>query len=174
MKAQSLQNYGTPPGFFAALDRDFARLVGYRLTLDVCAEKWSAKCPLYFTKKDNALAQEWRHGWFCNPPYNDQRTWLEKANAEANKGRRGVMLLKAATAERYWMPLTFERGTTDLVYGRMAFIHPKTKRPQSGADFASAVVWLGPGIPSGVVRYRCARSGELLASGARVASRIAG
>ena len=46
-------NWETPQDFFEELNNEF------RFILDVCAEKHSAKCKNYFTKKDDALDKEW-------------------------------------------------------------------------------------------------------------------
>lgn len=154
----SLQNYGTPWVLVRALERELRQ----RFTLDAAAEKWNAKARAHFDKDADGLAQKWFGLTWCNPPYADQKLWLEKALVEAQRGVRVVMLLKAATSERYWKPIAYDHGTVDLVHGRIAFIDPRTRRPKSGADFASAFVHLGPGVAPRTTRYRDARTGELL------------
>ena len=56
-------NWETPQDFFDKLNEEF------RFTLDVCAEKHTAKCEKYFTKEDNALDKEWHGICWMNPPY---------------------------------------------------------------------------------------------------------
>lgn len=46
-------SWQTPPEIFAALDRDF------RFVADVAASAQNHLLPVYFTEKDDALAQDW-------------------------------------------------------------------------------------------------------------------
>lgn len=74
----------TPDEFYNKLDQVF------HFQLDAAASKANAKCSNYFTKKDNALEQEWIcYGWvWLNPPYSREaggiEKWLGKAYDEAN------------------------------------------------------------------------------------------
>jgi site-specific DNA-methyltransferase (adenine-specific) len=62
--ASTTDEWPTPAAFFARLDRK------YRFTLDAAASPANAKCPLYFTREQDGLAQDWgSHRVFCNPPY---------------------------------------------------------------------------------------------------------
>ena len=45
--------WATPAATFAELDAEF------HFTLDPCATAENHKCPRYFTKEDNGLAQNW-------------------------------------------------------------------------------------------------------------------
>lgn len=56
-------NHWTPAEIFAPLDEEF------RFTLDPAASAESAKCPVYYTKKQDGLTLPWRGRVFCNPPY---------------------------------------------------------------------------------------------------------
>ena len=110
---------GTPPELFAALDRRF------RFTIDVAALPHNRKCTRYFAPPAprpwgcmweveclpvavDGLRQPW-HGervW-CNPPYSNIRPWVEKATQEWGLGRGVgaeliVMLLPANRTEQAW------------------------------------------------------------------------
>jgi hypothetical protein len=48
------EEWATPPDLFRKLNAEF------HFTLDVCATAENAKCPKFFTKKENGLLQSWR------------------------------------------------------------------------------------------------------------------
>jgi phage N-6-adenine-methyltransferase len=158
------QNYGTPPWLVDAIARsDFG---GKPPSLDVCAEKWSAKAPRFWSKKEDGLRQSWSTpagGWvWCNPPYANQVAWLEAAAGAAMRGHNVACLVLASTSAAYWRPLVWQRGTCDLFEGRIAFLDPHTKRERPGFDRASALVLFGPRFRPGVVRVRSALTGDLI------------
>ena len=64
----------TPQAFFDELSAEF------KFTLDPCASSINAKCPIFFTKEQDGLKQDWqRHRVFCNPPYGKtMRQWAQK------------------------------------------------------------------------------------------------
>lgn len=170
----SEQRYGTPPHLVSALELELRR----RFDLDAGAEPWSAKAVRFYTERDNGLVKPWAPLTWYNPPYNDQARWLAKAIVEcAERGVLSAGLLKASTSERYWRPSTYEIGTTDFYEGRISFIAPpegvwkgkgKSRRfiaggePVDGADFANALVWIGPGVKARHDRYRSAKTGLLI------------
>jgi phage N-6-adenine-methyltransferase len=115
---------GTAPEVFGPLHERF------RFTLDAAAAQHNAKLPRYFTRADDGLAQSW-HGervW-CNPPYSDIRTWVEKAWFETT-AELIVMLLPANRTEQGWWQDLIEparqRGDVrvEFLRGRMRFIRP--------------------------------------------------
>jgi phage N-6-adenine-methyltransferase len=62
--SSATDEWSTPQAIFAQLDRR------YRFTLDPCATSDNAKCPIYFTREQDGLKQDWgTHRVFCNPPY---------------------------------------------------------------------------------------------------------
>jgi site-specific DNA-methyltransferase (adenine-specific) len=84
----------TPVAFFRKLDRR------YRFTLDPCATPENAKCPVYFTKEDDGLKQDWgTHRVFCNPPYGRKTTgaWARKCFESSQRGALVVLLVPART-----------------------------------------------------------------------------
>lgn len=86
------------PDDFARWD---ARFGGF--TLDAAAAHHNAKCPRYFTRADDGLAQSWagERVW-CNPPYSSLGNWLHKAWQEHRKANGIVMLLPANRCEQPW------------------------------------------------------------------------
>lgn len=89
--------YATPWAVFW----EISRLYG-PFDIDVCATQETAKCPRFFTEKDNALVQPWEGRCFMNPPYSNVSPWLEKAVAETKRGVTTVALLKHDHSTGWW------------------------------------------------------------------------
>ena len=56
MFSSKTDNWATPQDFFDDLNREFG------FTLDPCADSLNHKCPKYYTRKQNGLAQDWGGG----------------------------------------------------------------------------------------------------------------
>lgn len=97
---------GTDQEFFDKVSKRFGRF-----TLDVAAAPHNAKCDNFYTIEDDGLSQPWgspdsvfgQRVW-CNPPYSDIRSWVEKAHREWAAGHCDVivMLLPANRVEQKW------------------------------------------------------------------------
>lgn len=104
----------------------------FHFTLDVAAAAHNAKCPRFFTRADDGLAQPWdgERVW-CNPPYSDIRPWVEKA-WNSGQAELIVMLLPANRTEQgWWQDLVEPRRDqtewllkTEFLRGRLRFIRP--------------------------------------------------
>ncbi len=125
-------DWATPPELVSYLDKH------YRFTLDVCAEKWSAKHKNYYTKKDNALTKDWSKDiCFMNPPYGkDLKIWMEKAFNEAKKGATVVCLVPSSTDTSWWH-LWAMKGHIIFLRGRPRFL---TKEGTWQQTFSSSVL----------------------------------
>jgi phage N-6-adenine-methyltransferase len=116
----------THPFDFAAFDR---RLGPF--TLDVAAAAHNTKCPRYFTREQDGLAQTWAGDrvW-CNPPYSDIRPWVAKAWREYRSTLGITMLLPANRSEQPWWqeliePYRDRAGSplrVEFLSGRMRFL----------------------------------------------------
>lgn len=68
------------------------------LPSDVCATAENAKCPRYFTKADDGLAQVWSGRVWMNPPYGREiGAWMAKAWRSSQAGALVVCLVPART-----------------------------------------------------------------------------
>lgn len=177
----SEQRYGTPWHIVRALEHEMRRT----FLLDVCAEAWSSKARTYINERINGLKAAWSPFNWCNPPYNDQAAWIEKAIIEsARRDAFTALLVKASVDAHYFRPSTWEVGTVDLYEGRISFIAPpegvwkgkgKARRfiaggqPVDGSDFASALVLIGPGARRHTLRWRDAKTGVII-SPARISA----
>src|SRR3954447_16678961 len=87
----------TPLWLFRNLNRR------YKFTLDPCARKENAKSPLFFTKEQNGLLQDWEtHQVFCNPPYSAMKEWARKCFEASQNGALVVLLAPARTGTRWY------------------------------------------------------------------------
>ena len=74
--------WGTPQELYDTLNKEF------QFQLDPCSSKENHKAPLYYTKEDNGLAQDWgKMRVFINPPYGREiGKWVKKAYEHAQGG----------------------------------------------------------------------------------------
>jgi phage N-6-adenine-methyltransferase len=123
--SSATDEWSTPQALFAQLDRR------YRFTLDPCATSDNAKCPLYFTREQDGLKQDWgTHRVFCNPPYGRAiGAWARKC-FEASQGGALVVLLVPARTDTRWYHDWIE-GKTDITFirGRLRFGNADTSAP---------------------------------------------
>jgi phage N-6-adenine-methyltransferase len=123
--------WATPQDFFDKLNAEFG------FTLDVCATPENAKCPDYYTKEQDGLAQKWTGRVWCNPPYGRQiSTWIEKGYNTVQNGDAElvVMLIPSRTDTAYWHDYVM-KGDIRFIRGRLKFGGSKNSAP-----FPSAVV----------------------------------
>jgi len=123
LMSSSTTEWATPQDFFDRLDRI------YGFDLDVCATPENAKCPRYFTKEDDGLAQSWLGVCWMNPPYGRAiEAWVKKAYESARKGAVVVCLLPARTDTRWFHDYCL-RGRVEFVRGRLKFGGAKHNAP---------------------------------------------
>lgn len=133
------EEWGTPKDLFLKLNHEF------RFTLDPCADRTNAKCPKFFTKRQNGLIHDWsRDRVFMNPPYGRSiNDWMRKARQESQKGALVVCLVHARTDTRWWHENVQDvADEVRFVKGRLRFESPNGTR--STAPFPSAIVIYRP------------------------------
>lgn len=130
--------WGTPPEVFAPVQREFG------ITLDVCAEAWSAKAGRYFSPEMDGLAQDWGcEICWMNPPFSQVKVWLPKAVTSAAAGATVICLVKHTPGVGWWrthMPPEAEIRAL----GRVRFIQPDGVQAKHAAGFDSALAILRP------------------------------
>lgn len=119
--AQSSE-WETPQALFDALHAEFG------FTLDPCATTENAKCPRYFTKEGDGLAQSWDgEVVFLNPPYGrGMDEWVRKA-AEAKA--TVVCLLPSRTDVRWFHDYVYGKAEIRFLRGRLKFGGGKNSAP---------------------------------------------
>lgn len=137
LQTSNSYEWSTPQALFDALNQEFGPF-----DLDVCASANNAKCPAYFTREQDGLAQEWRGRVWMNPPYGREiRAWLAKAYRSAQAGALVVCLLPARVDTGWWHDFA-ARGDVRFLRGRLHFAGPSTSG--HNAPFPSAVVVFRP------------------------------
>lgn len=132
--------WGTPQSFFDKLSVLFGEF-----TLDPAATPENAKCPNYYTAKEDGLVQPWGFGpsdqVFCNPPYKRGvlAKWIKKGWEESClHGNKIVMLLPARTDTRSFHDIIYKYAEEVLfVKGRLKFVQNGKDAP---ALFPSMIV----------------------------------
>ncbi len=138
----------TPDPLFWGINAMFGPLM-----LDLFADDDNAKCPVWYTAEDNALAQDWSEmlesiggAAFGNPPYSrskydgkqaitGMRNIMAHTLAMREAGGRYVFLIKAATGEVWWPE---EADHIALIRGRISFDLPIWYRPAAGQPAESS------------------------------------
>ena len=113
--ASNKQTYETPDELFNVLDKEF------NFTLDVCAGKTNRKVEKFFSKKDNALIQEWVGTCWMNPPFKDMKKWVIKAYTESIKNNSIVVCLLPARTNNIWWHQYCMKGEIRFIKGRVKF-----------------------------------------------------
>ena len=123
--------WATPQDFFDKLNDEF------HFDLDPCATPDNAKCPIFFTKDEDGLKQDWSgYRVFCNPPYGRAiASWVKKCHDEAQKGTLVVMLIPARTDTSYFHDYIYHKADIRFIRGRLKF-----GNANQGAPFPSMVV----------------------------------
>lgn len=135
LMSSTTDEWATPQDFFDKLNAEFS------FGLDVCATPENAKCPAFYTKEQDGLAQTWHKSaavCWMNPPYGRQiGAWMKKAYEESQNGATVVCLVPARTDTAWWHDYAM-RGSVRFVRGRLKFGGGKNSAP-----FPSAVVIFG-------------------------------
>lgn len=109
--------WSTPQDTFDALAAEFGPF-----DLDVCATPENAKCPRYYTREDDGLAQPWTGRCFMNPPYG--RTigqWMRKAYEASQNGATVVCLVPARTDTAWFHSFVTKASQVRFLKGRLKF-----------------------------------------------------
>ena len=135
MFSSATDQWATPQAFFDQWNSIF------HFDLDVCADATNAKCPRYFTREDNGLAQDWGFSvCWMNPPYGREiGRWVQKAYNESLGGATVVCLLPARTDTVWWHTYVIPCAKVHFIRGRLKF-----GTATNSAPFPSAVAVFYP------------------------------
>jgi phage N-6-adenine-methyltransferase len=114
--------------WFRELDAEF------HFDLDVAASANNAKCERCYTKDDNGLEQPWFGRVWCNPPYSDIRSWVEKAWASWRDCEVIVMCLPANRTEQAWWQDLVEPERDNGGVLTVRFVRDRQRFVQAGKD----------------------------------------
>ena len=130
----------TPQPLYDELNKEFD------FTLDPCCTKESAKCKVWFTKKDDGLNKNWmNHTVFMNPPYGREiKHWIKKAYESSLNGATVIALIPARTDTSYWHDYIFNKAKDiRFLRGRIKFEREDGTIGDSAPFPSAIVVWVG-------------------------------
>lgn len=115
--------WATPQELFDELNREFS------FTLDPCSTRENHKCPKFYTKEDNGLAQDWSgERVFMNPPYGRViGDWVRKASEGG--AQVCVCLLPARTDTKWFHDYIYDKAEVRFIRGRIKFGGHKNSAP---------------------------------------------
>lgn len=117
----------------------------YHFDFDLAANVDNAKCKHYFTRKEDALRQNWSGlgNLFCNPPHAPtvQTDFINKAYYESLKPTTGVIciLVPARTDTLRWHNFILGKASIYFIQGRIRF-HYNHKEWEDHSTFPSAII----------------------------------
>lgn len=164
------QEWRTPPWLLRHLEER----IGFRFVLDAAATDENTLCENWYTREQNALAQDWadevyrlemRPGLgavWCNPPYGHSESlrWAKKGYETGQAGTAVAMLLPARTDTEFFHRYVAGKAIIYFIEGRLKF-----SDATAGAPFPSIVaVWLSA---EPVVRYDIIQQPDELFRGPR-------
>lgn len=155
------QRWGTP----IIAVRSLERILGVRVTLDVCAESWSAKAPLWFgpgsAHPDAFAVDSWTEASaggmpFCNPPFADIAPWVDRLISEwVGRDLSALLWVPPRTDQPWWHRLArlhaAEPGLCRPIYIRGRVEHEPTpelaryyaeRGKKAGGAGGGIVVWV--------------------------------
>jgi phage N-6-adenine-methyltransferase len=95
----------------------------------------------HYTEADDGLAQEWAGLVWCNPPYRQVWTWLDRL---ASHPDGGVALIFARTETRGFVSEVWAKADSLLfLEGRLFFHRPDGERAKANAGAPSVLVAYG-------------------------------
>lgn len=121
----------TPQELFDKLQREFL------INFDVCATRKNAKTPRYWTKKQDALSQNWdKRAHWINPPYGrDMEKWIKKASQCKTLV---IALLPARTDTKWFHDYIYGKTEIRFIKGRLKF--GGGQKGSGSAPFPSMIV----------------------------------
>lgn len=148
----------TPPEFMAAVHATLG-IAGF--DIDLAAGEDNSQGLFYYDKETNGLEQEWTNfnyrvsnPWFwCNPPYDDIRPWVEKASREVGWRRildrqpSLAMLVPASVGSNWWRDYVHKKCKVLFLNGRIQFVGHTTGYPKDlalllyGIDVVGYDIW---------------------------------
>ncbi len=125
--------WATPQWLYDALNKEFG------FTLDPCSDGTNAKCPKFYTPRENGLLRDWgTETVFMNPPYSEVDEWMRKAYGAALEGATVVCLIPARTDTQWWHAYVM-KAEIRFIKGRLKF-----GDAENSAPFPSAIVVFRP------------------------------
>lgn len=148
-------------------------LFGKKFNLDVCAEMDTTKCSLFigppsqgldeFVTRNShgqvqcvgrdALVTPWRDDFWCNPPFDLKREFIDRAANQSAIGLSGMMLLPYEPCTKWFRELVMPHADTIYVPdSRYNFLEVDGVTKKTGVNFPSCFVLWTPHYNGGNAR----------------------
>jgi phage N-6-adenine-methyltransferase len=127
----------------------------FKFTIDIAASQSNAKLPIFFTRDDNALINEWKGICWCNPPFGDKGTnalkfFVKKGHDEYCKNNNTiVMLVPTRTNTNWWRDYCSKAKEIRFITGR-----PNFKGCTHGLMQPLAIIVFAPHIGETIIKYQ--------------------
>lgn len=112
----------------------------WKFTLDAAALPESALCSNFYSPDNSGLNKDWSTDivW-CNPPYDDLRTWTKKCSDEYKNGSTVIMLIPSRTDTKAFHDYIYPVApAVCYIKGRIKFANPVLESEQPNMKVASA------------------------------------
>lgn len=158
------QEWRTPDDFYSVIDGEF------EFTVDVAADGYNSRCPIWIDKDDDALRENinwfgpWKgrvqaHSAFCNPGFADLLPWMKKAFAETQRFQDSVACVMGipSVASDWWDFAQAYAHEIRCLSPRVQYVSPDPRISQStnardcvmvvfrkvpqGAEWPGAKIW---------------------------------
>lgn len=94
----------------------------------------------HFTIEDDGLSRDWFGKVWCNPPYDDSASWLNKLHKHGN----GIALIFARTeTEMFFNEVWNEADAILFIKGRLFFHHVTGERGRTNGGAPSVLIAYG-------------------------------
>lgn len=136
---------------------------GEKLQLDVCAHPENAVCEHFFTKEQNGLQQPWHpHGpVFCNPPFSQVYSWLDKFVEQEPEELKAVFLLRGGDLQTKWVKDFGYLFEIEMLTPRVNYLNWRKGRIERGANFPSMLWWYNSNRKTPLMHSMGSRDGGL-------------
>lgn len=145
---------GTPKYLFRRLHEE------YRFDIDICANEFNAKLPVWVGEEENSLFYTWEgYRVWCNPPYNKIPYWLYKCQEP-----EFIAYLLPVRADRIWWMRFKPMAECHYFVGesphqRVQFVPPPGIK-YSANNGANVLLLFGKDTEPGKEVWRSGRTGE--------------
>lgn len=140
-KGKGNDNFQTPLFVFEQLNKIF------NFTHDIACCTFNKLCPngIYYDLGNDALKTSWGGvRAFCNPPFSKKAEFIEKAYNEVINGSCPicVMILPLNSMDtKAWHKFIEGKFYYEILEGRISFIDPETKKPKTGNNSGTVIVY---------------------------------
>ena len=118
---------------------------------DICCTTENCLCDdgFYFDKGFDALNENWQGRCFCNPPFSKKAEFIKKASEEIEKENCHVVVMilpSNCTDCKAFHDYIYKKHHFEILKGRVSFIDPETKKPNSGNNSGTMIVYFKKNI----------------------------